>query len=140
MQDQWFTFNMFDAQAWFVRDVILGRHQLPEAEDRRADAERWLTRLGNIETVQDDVQFQADYIEDLISLTDYPEFDLAAVVETFLAWKHAKKDDILTYRDRCYRSVMTGTEAVPHHTPWMKALDDSLETYLGAAARAGAAT
>jgi len=25
MQDQWFTFNMFDAQAWYVRDVIMGR-------------------------------------------------------------------------------------------------------------------
>ena len=23
MQDQWYTFNMFDAQAWYVRDVIL---------------------------------------------------------------------------------------------------------------------
>ena len=23
MQDQWYTFNMFDAQAWWVRDVIL---------------------------------------------------------------------------------------------------------------------
>jgi trimethylamine monooxygenase len=24
MQDQWFTFNMFDAQAWWVRDAIMG--------------------------------------------------------------------------------------------------------------------
>ena len=28
MQDQWFTFNMFDAQAWWVRDVIIGPHFL----------------------------------------------------------------------------------------------------------------
>ena len=31
MQDQWFTFNMFDAQAWYARDIILGRLQLPDA-------------------------------------------------------------------------------------------------------------
>ena len=29
MQDQWFTFNMFDAQAWWVRDVIMGRIAVP---------------------------------------------------------------------------------------------------------------
>lgn len=139
MQDQWFTFNMFDAQAWFVRDVILGRLKVPEAAVRRADMEQWLARLEAIETVRDDVQFQADYIADLIDLTDYPMFDLPAVVEIFLAWKHDKKEDILTYRDRCYRSVLTGTEALPHHTRWMKALDDSLDTYLGSRAHAQAA-
>lgn len=29
MQDQLFTFTMFEAQAWFARDVILGRIALP---------------------------------------------------------------------------------------------------------------
>ena len=32
MQDQWYTFNMFDAQAWWARDVILGKIALPDAE------------------------------------------------------------------------------------------------------------
>ncbi len=35
MQDQPDTFNMFDAQAWFVRDVILGKIALPST-DRNA--------------------------------------------------------------------------------------------------------
>ena len=30
MQDQWFTFNMFDAQAWYARDLILGRLKVPD--------------------------------------------------------------------------------------------------------------
>ncbi len=29
MQDQWYTFNMFDAQAWWVRDNILGKLSAP---------------------------------------------------------------------------------------------------------------
>lgn len=33
MQDQWYTFNMFDAQAWFVRDVILGKIALPSTDE-----------------------------------------------------------------------------------------------------------
>ena len=31
MQDQFYTFNMFDAQAWYARDVMLGRIKLPSA-------------------------------------------------------------------------------------------------------------
>ncbi|MFC3244159.1 hypothetical protein ACFOJ6_19670 [Gordonia humi] len=57
-------------------------------------------------------------------------FDLDAVVDTFLAWKKDKKTDILTYRDQAYRSVMTGTMAVVHHTAWIDELDDSRERYL----------
>ena len=30
MQDQWYTFNMFDAQAWYVRDIILERISVPD--------------------------------------------------------------------------------------------------------------
>ena len=29
-----------------------------------------------------------------------------------------------------YRSVITGTMAEPHHTPWKDALDDSMQAYL----------
>ncbi len=35
MQDQYYTFNMFDAQAWYVRDVILGRLALPSGRPCR---------------------------------------------------------------------------------------------------------
>ena len=37
MQDQWFTFNMFDAQAWYARDVIMGRIDLPGQAEMHAD-------------------------------------------------------------------------------------------------------
>src|SRR5690606_4166562 len=41
MQDQYYTFNMFDAQAWYARDVMLGRIPLPDAEARAADIAEW---------------------------------------------------------------------------------------------------
>ena len=34
MRDQWFTFNMFDAQVWLVRNVIMGRLAIPEDKAR----------------------------------------------------------------------------------------------------------
>lgn len=129
-QDQWFTFNMFDAQAWFVRDVILGDVVLPDAAQQRASIDEWLTRFGALGSTADEVRFQAEYIRDLIEATDYPMFDLDEVVRIFLEWKHDKQADILTYRDQVYSSVMTGTMAIVHHTPWLEELDDSAERYL----------
>ena len=43
---------------------------------------------------------------------------------------HHKAENILTYRERSFPSVLTGNVAPVHHTPWMKALDDSLEAFL----------
>lgn len=129
-QDQWFTFNMFDAQAWYVRDLILGSDELPDAEARRASIAEWRERFLGIPDAEAEIAFQGDYVRDLLSRTDYPEFDIDEVVRIFVQWKHDKKGDIMGYRDRSYRSVMTGTEAVTHHTSWMEELDDSLERYL----------
>ncbi len=57
-------------------------------------------------------------------------FDLDTVAEIFKRWGRTKKEDILNYRDITYTSVMTGTKAAQHHTPWMLEIDDSLERYL----------
>lgn len=129
-QDQWFTFNMFDVQAWYVRDLILGRIALPDELERAASIAEWLERFEAIETAADEIRFQGEYVRDLMQQTDYPEFDIDRVVEIFLAWKNDKKADIMGYRDRVYRSVMTETLSAVHHTPWLSELDDSLERYL----------
>lgn len=129
-QDQWFTFNMFDAQAWLVRDFITGERDMPARSARDADIAEWMQRFEAIQTPTDEIRFQADYVRDLIAATDYPMFDLEKVVEIFLAWKADKKRDILRYRDEVYRSVLTGTLAAKHHTPWLEEFDDSVERYL----------
>ena len=132
MQDQFYTFNMFDAQAWYVRDVIMGRIQVPDRAARDAEEKIWLDREGTLESDEDLIWFQGDYVKELIGLTDYPTFDVEAVNKTFVAWEHHKHDDILGFRDNAYRSLMTGTMAPVHHTPWLEAMDDSMESYLDA--------
>ncbi|WP_253908029.1 hypothetical protein [Arthrobacter sp. H20] len=131
MQDQYFTFNMFDAQAWFARDVMMGTIPLPSAAERTDDANRWLDRQLTITSHFDDVDFQANYLRDLIMATDYPPFDLDRVADLFKQWLINKENNILGYRDDTHTSVMTGTEASVHHTPWLSAMDDSLERFLG---------
>lgn len=130
MQDQWYSFNMFDAQAWYARDVIMGRIPLPSKEEMKADSMAWREKELTLVTAEEMYTYQGDYIQNLIDMTDYPSFDIPATNKTFLEWKHHKKENIMTFRDHSYRSLMTGTMAPKHHTPWIDALDDSLEAYL----------
>ena len=131
MQDQWYTFNMFDAQAWYVRDVIMGRLAVPASEaDRAADV---VARVAAEDAVADGyeaIAYQGAYVQELIDLTDYPSFDIPGSNAAFHAWKKHKVKNIMTFRDNAYASVMTGTMAPLHHTPWKDALEDSMESYL----------
>ena len=130
MQDQWFTFNMFDAQAWWARDVIMGRIGIPDAAAMEADIK---ARKDAEAALADDyacIDYQGDYTAELIEETDYPSFDIKGACEAFYQWKKHKKADIMTFRNNAYKSVMTGTMAPVHHTPWKDALDDSMEVYL----------
>ena len=63
-------------------------------------------------------------------MTDYPTFNIEGVVQCFLEWEHNKHVNIMTFRDCPHRSLMTGTMAPVHHTPWLKAFDDSLAGYV----------
>ncbi|MCY4564562.1 MAG: NAD(P)/FAD-dependent oxidoreductase [Gammaproteobacteria bacterium] len=131
MQDQWYTFNMFDAQAWYVRDIIMARIQVP---DRAAMAADVADREAREDALEDDygaIRYQGDYVRELIAETDYPSFDVDGANEAFFQWKKHKKQNIMTFRDNGYKSVMTGTMAPTHHTPWVDAMDDSMESYLG---------
>lgn len=130
MQDQWYTFNMFDAQAWWARDVIMGRIDLPGEDEMRADVDDRIAREDRGKDDYDAIRYQGDYTGELIAETDYPSFDIDAANEAFFGWKKHKKQGIMTFRDHGYVSPMTGTKAPPHHTPWTEALDDSLEAYL----------
>lgn len=129
-QDQWFTFNMFDTQAWYVRDLIMGTAPLPSEDARDASIAQWTERFEALTNAAGEIVFQGDYVRDLLEATDYPEFDIDEVVRIFTSWKNDKQQDIMGYRDRSYRSVMTDTLAVTHHTSWVDEFDDSLERYL----------
>ena len=37
MQDQFHTFNMFDCQAWYARDVIMGKIKIPNSPEIKKD-------------------------------------------------------------------------------------------------------
>jgi len=130
MQDQFYTFNMFDAQAWYARDYILGKITLPSKDIMTADSQKWRQCEEELVSDEDMIWFQGDYVKDLIKDTDYPSFDIEGVNNTFMEWEKHKHEDIMGFRNHSYKSLMTGKMSPQHHTPWIEELDDSLETYL----------
>jgi trimethylamine monooxygenase len=123
---------MFDAQAWWVRDAILGKIDVSAVskDDMLADVSERETREEADDDVKYAIRYQADYVKELVAETDYPSFDIDGACEAFFQWKKHKAEDIMAFRNNSYTSVITGTLAPVHHTPWKDALDDSMEAYL----------
>ena len=129
-QDQYYTFNMFDAQAWYARDYILGKISMPNQSAIDESNKYWEDREANLATAKDEIYFQGDYVTMLLKEVDYPQIDIEGVNKAFVEWKHHKKDSIMGYRNNRYKSLVTGTLSPLHHTAWIDAMDDSLESYL----------
>ena len=131
MQDQWYTFNMFDAQAWYVRDIILGKIILPAQAELEQDV---LDRQAAEDVLEDDnacIACQGAYTAELIKETDYPAFDVEAANQAFFRWKKHKKKGIMTFRDHGgFISPMDKSVSPSHHKIWSEELDDSKETFL----------
>jgi len=130
MQDQYYTFNMFDVQAWYARDMILGKIELPNASDRLDDMQHWLERHEKLKSSVDNIDFQGSYIRDLHKQTDYPEFKIEEQGEMFKEWLQDKKADIMAFREGSYVSTVTGTLAAKLPAPWLEIKDDSLESFM----------
>ncbi|MGW1679733.1 flavin-containing monooxygenase [Saccharopolyspora sp. NPDC002376] len=130
MQDQFYTMTLFDAEAWYARDYVLGRVSLPSRNEMAADINAWVERESTLTDDEGMINFQADHVAELLADVDYPKFDLDLTRKLFRDWEHDKQESITGYRDRGFPSPCTGTEAPIHHTPWWEAMDDSLETFL----------
>ncbi len=65
MQGQWFTLNMFDTQASWAREELSGDRKYP-------------------------INYQGEYVKELISQTDYPSFDVDGACKAFYQWKKHK--------------------------------------------------
>src|SRR5699024_7905368 len=94
MQDQYFTFNMFDAQAWYARDVVLGRIKLPDSTTMHQNVNEWLHNEAELNGHDDEIDFQGAYTRDLVRETDYPDFAVEEQAELFKLWQRHKQEDI----------------------------------------------
>ena len=130
MQDQFHTFNMFDCQAWYARDVIMGKIKMPSDSEMDSDIKKWVDMEEKLENPDQMIDFQTEYTKELHEMSDYPKIDFELIRKHFKEWEHHKVEDILTYRNKSFSSPVTGSVAPIHHTPWETAMDDSLKTFL----------
>jgi trimethylamine monooxygenase len=131
MQRITFSFNMGNLQAWYARDVILGKITLPlTKEEMNSEMIIWQEKAKAIRNWTDYCNFQKEYILDLIDATEYPHFDVDGMFNIFLEHVQSRLDNILTYREKTYRSTLTNTMAKQHHTPWLNEMDDTLENFI----------
>ena len=130
MQDQFHTFNMFDCQAWYARDVIMGKSKIPNSSEIEKDINKWVALEEKLENPDQMIDFQTEYTKELHELSDYPKIDFELIRKHFKEWEHHKVEDIMTYRNKSFSSPVTGSIAPVHHTPWATAMDDSSKVFL----------
>ena len=144
-QDQYYTYTMFDVCGLWAVKLILGDIKLPSKEDREASWRGWVARNKALADCHQEIDFQTDFVMDLVKDcgADYPYNP--DVGEMFHTWEGHKHDDILSYRDQSFPSKYTGnmfhfllsadhglagTPSPVHHSTFMTALDDSLQTFM----------
>ena len=130
MQDQFHTFNMFDAQAWYVRDLIMGKIKIPAPEVIAKNIADWTNKEEKLEDPLKMIDFQTEYTMDLCNEVDYPKIDFELIRKYFYQWEHDKVENIISYRNKSYPSAVTGSVAPIHHTNWLEAMDDSMDTFM----------
>jgi len=130
VQDQYYTYTMFDVCGLWAVKLMQGEIDLPDADTMDRDWKDWVGKNKALKDCHEEINFQTDFVQDLVKDcgADYP-YNLD-VGEMFHTWEGHKDQDILTYRDQSFASKFTGVQSPVHHTNFMFALDDSLETFM----------
>lgn len=81
---------MFDVQAWWARDVMMDRIEVPNTIAMQADIDDRQKREAAGSDDYDAIWYQGDYVRKLIAETDYPSLDLEGASQAFKAWKGHK--------------------------------------------------
>lgn len=63
MQRQAFTLPLIDAEAWFVRDCILGKITIPDQEERQEDIRKWMNLVKEKNSLLEKVEVQGKFIK-----------------------------------------------------------------------------
>ena len=123
VQNQRYTFPMFEAQAFWICKYITGGLLLPSRQNMQNDIEYWRKRCIQIKTVPDDIEFQAGYITDICDMARYPQ-RLADARGMLNEWNRHRFEDVGKFRDHQFASLYTGTMASSLDTSWMQIYDD----------------
>lgn len=101
MQAQVYSFNMFDVQAAYVRDVVQGKLTLPSQQEKEEWLAKWKARQDKFAGYSDLCECQGDYITELLGECQYKKpWDTKETNKIFNQWVDAKVANIMTFRDQ----------------------------------------
>ena len=113
MQNQAYSFPMFSEQSFYVRDVIMNKIQLPATKQKMLEEDaHWKSKELGIQNPFDAIEFQGNYLKDLLSYTNHPKVDIDGINSVFFEWVNNKIDNVMTFRDKPHRSLVTGKESL----------------------------
>jgi len=119
MQDQFYTFTMFQLQGFYMRDVISGKLTVPPFSERLAEYEADRAAFALVADEYDGIRFQTEYVNKLSEWTGEAKVDAA---ETFFQWEKEKHGSITGFRNNSFKSIYTGHQAPPVSSKWTEDL------------------
>ncbi len=139
MQNQFYSFTIFDIQAALVRDVFLGDVKLPDDDDemaRQVDLDEWQKREAELTPGDSkaEAEFQTDYLLDLLTFCNpktAPNFDANRSLDHCYKYIIDHERNVLTYRDQPFVSKIYPFKEAPITTiPWIQNMDDSIQGFI----------
>lgn len=91
---------------------------------------RWVQIEGGITCPEDVLAMHRDYIRELSSDTDYPEFDVEKFYQILCDWLQRRRENMITFRNTVYESAITGTRGLEPKAPWLETLGDEMDLFL----------
>ncbi|XP_053382876.1 senecionine N-oxygenase-like [Mercenaria mercenaria] len=127
--EAYFEFGMFDAQAIWILNYILGK--LPaQRKEMEKNVEEWQRKLRDVKVPLDHLKFQRDFYHDIGKDVNYPAEYIDKAYAILSKVFEERQKDICTYKDMSFKSMYTGKLAPCHHTPWAECIDDTVDGYL----------
>jgi len=128
MQNQAFSFPMFDAQALWSLQYILKNITVPCEADMLKHIKIWSQREGEAKSVLDIIDLQNDYVLELHKEAEHEFKNFFEYRNLMKKWIDDKVNkNLFTFRNQTFKSVVTGTQSTSNKTPFMENFDDSME-------------
>jgi trimethylamine monooxygenase len=131
MQNQVYTFIMFDLQASLARLAVAGNFAMPAASVMHDDITAWLAKQADLVEAKDWHALQTEYVKELNMLTSLAEEKDILCQKALDDSEDDKVKDILNFRNGCFSSSFSGACGTEPPVPWLKATEElPLGTYL----------
>ena len=125
MQTRYFTFPVFEVQAYYIRDCILNKIQIPEKNILIKEVEIWkkenLEAKNNLKNI---LLIQAKYLKELNCLTDCPKVNVDQMILIFEKLGKDMMINIMSYKDQQHESVYSGIKGEKVKKTWVEQMEE----------------